>query len=100
MSMDVMLSRGEISFREEFKAFLEDLDLSFILRMDKEGRRGSSRILSVTRRRITTRESPFQRREAGEVLKRPAPIWHRSSMGRLATGVTNARIYVERTPLR
>ena len=36
MSMDVMLSQEEISFRNEFKAFLEGLDLSFILRMDKE----------------------------------------------------------------
>jgi acyl-CoA dehydrogenase len=36
MSMDVMLSKKEVSFREEFKAFLDRLDLSFILRMDKE----------------------------------------------------------------
>ncbi len=36
MSIDVMLSREEVSFRNGFKAFLEELDLSFILRMDKE----------------------------------------------------------------
>lgn len=36
MSIDVMLSREEIAFRKEFKDFLEGLDLSFILRMDKE----------------------------------------------------------------
>jgi alkylation response protein AidB-like acyl-CoA dehydrogenase len=36
MSIDVMLSQQEISFREEFRAFLEGLDLSFILRMDRE----------------------------------------------------------------
>jgi alkylation response protein AidB-like acyl-CoA dehydrogenase len=36
MSIDVMLSQEEISFREQFKAFLDGLDLSFILRMDKE----------------------------------------------------------------
>jgi len=36
MSMDVMLSQEEISFRNEFRAFLGGLDLSFILRMDKE----------------------------------------------------------------
>jgi acyl-CoA dehydrogenase len=36
MSIDVMLSKKEVSFREEFKAFLDRLDLSFILRMDKE----------------------------------------------------------------
>ena len=36
MSIDVMLSQEEISFREEFKTFLGGLDLSFILRMDKE----------------------------------------------------------------
>jgi len=36
MSIDVMLSQEEISFRNEFKVFLEGLDLSFILRMDKE----------------------------------------------------------------
>ena len=36
MSMDVMLSQEEISFRNEFRTFLEGLDLSFILRMDKE----------------------------------------------------------------
>ena len=36
MSIDVMLSKEEISFRNEFKAFLDRLDLSFILRMDKE----------------------------------------------------------------
>ena len=36
MSIDVMLSREEISFREGFRTFLSGLDLSFILRMDKE----------------------------------------------------------------
>ena len=36
MSIDVMLSQEEISFREQFKSFLDGLDLSFILRMDKE----------------------------------------------------------------
>ena len=36
MSIDVMLSQEEISFREEFKTFLGGLDLSFILTMDKE----------------------------------------------------------------
>jgi alkylation response protein AidB-like acyl-CoA dehydrogenase len=36
MSIDVMLSKEEVSFREGFKAFLDRLDLSFILRMDKE----------------------------------------------------------------
>jgi hypothetical protein len=36
MSIDVMLSHEEISFRKEFKTFLDGLDLSFILRMDKE----------------------------------------------------------------
>ena len=36
MSIDLMLSQEEISFRRGFKAFLEGLDLSFILRMDKE----------------------------------------------------------------
>ena len=36
MSVDVMLSQEEISFREEFRTFLSGLDLSFILRMDKE----------------------------------------------------------------
>ncbi|MEW6376920.1 MAG: hypothetical protein AB1502_14150 [Thermodesulfobacteriota bacterium] len=36
MSIDVLLTKEEISFRNEFKAFLERLDLSFILRMDRE----------------------------------------------------------------
>ena len=36
MSIDVMFSQEEISFRNGFRAFLEGLDLSFILRMDKE----------------------------------------------------------------
>ncbi len=36
MSIDVMLSKEETYFRNEFRAFLEGLDLSFILRMDKE----------------------------------------------------------------
>ena len=36
MSIDLMLSQEEISFRRGFKAFLEGLDLSFILRMDME----------------------------------------------------------------
>ncbi len=36
MSIDVMLSKEEISFRNEFKSFLKGLDLSFILRMDRE----------------------------------------------------------------
>jgi len=36
MSTDVMLSQQEISFRNGFKTFLDGLDLSFILRMDKE----------------------------------------------------------------
>jgi alkylation response protein AidB-like acyl-CoA dehydrogenase len=36
MSIDVMLSQEEISFREGFRTFLGALDLSFILRMDKE----------------------------------------------------------------
>lgn len=36
MSIDVMLSQEEISFRRDFKVFLDGLDLSFILRMDKE----------------------------------------------------------------
>jgi len=36
MSIDVLLAKEEISFRNEFEAFLERLDLSFILRMDRE----------------------------------------------------------------
>jgi len=36
MSIDVMLLKEEISFRNEFRTFLEGLDLYFILRMDKE----------------------------------------------------------------
>jgi len=36
MSIDVMLWQKEISFREEFKAFLDGLDLPFIIRVDKE----------------------------------------------------------------
>jgi alkylation response protein AidB-like acyl-CoA dehydrogenase len=36
MSIDVMLSQEEKSFREGFRTFLGGLDLSFILRMDKE----------------------------------------------------------------
>lgn len=36
MSIDVVLAREEVTFREDFKKFLHGLDLSFILRMDKE----------------------------------------------------------------
>ncbi len=36
MSIDVLLHEDEIAFREGFKSFLGGLDLSFILRMDKE----------------------------------------------------------------
>jgi acyl-CoA dehydrogenase len=36
MSVDALLHQDEIAFREDFKSFLGGLDLSFILRMDKE----------------------------------------------------------------
>ncbi len=52
--MDVMLSQGEVSSREEFKAFLERLDLPSIFRKDRGGRRSSSRMLLVTWGRIAT----------------------------------------------
>ncbi len=52
MFIDVMLSREEISFREEFKAFLDRLDLSFILRMDKEDE-GDYRLYRRTETRRT-----------------------------------------------
>jgi len=34
--VDAMLPKKEVSFPEEFNAFLDRLDLSFFLRMDKE----------------------------------------------------------------
>jgi hypothetical protein len=61
MSMEAMLSQEEISFRDEFKIFLEGLDLSFILRMDKEDEKEFPKDFVRPLERIIIWASPCQR---------------------------------------